>query len=186
MQQDNRRNSIKNIFKNLFSTKKPIIDVNGVYFGENRFLRVVNQPSGRPEFVSEISGVATNFQLASRYGNIGLIAHNFLGGKYFSSLNVGDTLYVMNGYRQRQPYRVSRIHRYQALNPHSPRSDFIDLETNLYYNVNEVFKRVYTGSHHLILQTCIEKGNMKEWGRLFIIALPVLLELNQFTPSDEI
>jgi hypothetical protein len=90
----------------------------------------------------------------------------------------------MNGRRERQCYQVAKIHRFQALDPRSPRSDFIDLDSRLYYNVNEVFKRVYTGDHHLILQTCIEKGNIKEWGRIFIIAYPVRSEFNQFV-SDE-
>lgn len=179
-----RRRSLKNIVKNLFSSKKIIQDINGVYLGNTRYLHVVDQPSDKPGFVSGISGVATNFQLASRYGNIGLIAHNYLGGKYFLDLNVGDKLYIMNGRRERQCYQVTSIHRFQALNPQSPRSDFIDLDTRLYYNVNEVFKRVYTGDHHLVLQTCIEKGDIKEWGRLFIIAHPAQSELNQFTPSD--
>ena len=172
MSAETRRKSIKNMIKDLFSAKKSIRDINGVYLGENRFLHVVNQPVGSPAYVSSISGVATNFQLAEKYGNIGLIAHNYLGGKYFRDLRPGNTIHVMNGYGEHTRYIVTRIYRYQALNPQSPRSDFVDLDTRLYYNVNEVFQRVYTGSHHLVLQTCIEKDNLKEWGRLFIIAYP--------------
>ncbi len=184
MSPEKRRRSIKNIVKNLISSKKIIQDVNGVYLGGARYLRVVDQPSSNPGYVSSISGVATNFQLASRYGNIGLIAHNYLGGRHFLDLKVGEKIYVMNGRRERQCYQISSIHRFQALNPQSPRSDFIDLDTRLYYNVNEVFKRIYTGDHHLILQTCIEKGGIKEWGRVFIIAHPVKSELNRFAPGE--
>ena len=167
-----RRKSIKSLLKDLFSAKKPIEDVNAVYLGSNHFLHVVNQPSGNPEYVSGISGVATNFQLASHYGNIGLIAHNYLGGQYFRELRIGDSIHLMNGYLQQRLYKVTSIYRYQALNPQSSRSDFVDLDTRLYYNVNEVFQRVYTGAHHLVLQTCIERDNIKEWGRLFVIAYP--------------
>jgi len=172
----NHWQKIGNIVKGFFSPKKPIEDVNGIYFGDNRYLRVVNQPGGKPEYVSDISGVATNFQLASRYGNIGLIAHNHLGGRHFCDLKIGDVVYVMNGVRQTRRYKVTSIHQYQALNPRSPRSNFIDLETRQTFSASEVFKHIYTGNHHLILQTCIEKGNIKEWGRLFIVAEPVSLD----------
>ena len=40
---------IKSI-KSLFTSKKPLENVSGVYLGGNRYLRVVRQPSGRPEF----------------------------------------------------------------------------------------------------------------------------------------
>ncbi len=172
MKRKEKTRPLSKILEKLFRSKQPIEDVSGVYLGEDRFLRVVAQPSGRPEYVSEITGVATNFQLAARYGNIGLIAHNYLGGKYFGDLKVGDRLYVFNGRRQRQRYRVSQILRYQALTPRSPRSDFIDLDTRRLHSVSDVFRRIYTGQHHLVLQTCIERGTIKEWGRLFIIAEP--------------
>lgn len=172
-----RRNSVKNALKKLFTSKKPLEEISGVYLGQNRFLRVVNQPNKKPEFVSEISGVATNFQLATRYGNIGLIAHNYLGGRHFCNLKVGDRVYVMDGYQQRRCYQVTSIQQFQALNPRSSRSNFIDLDTRQLFSVNEVFKRIYTGNHHLILQTCIEKGNIKEWGRLFVIAEPVEMQI---------
>ena len=168
-----KRNPLRNAIRKLFSSKKPLEDINGVYLGQDHFLRVVNQPSNKPEFVSDISGVVTNFQLASRFGNIGLIAHNYLGGRHFSDLKIGDMVYVMNGFQDKRCYQVTSIHCYQALNPRSSRSNFIDLETREMHSVNEVFKKIYTGEHHLVLQTCIEKGNIKEWGRLFVIAVPV-------------
>ena len=152
--------------------RRPIETISGVYFGENRFLRVINQPNGRPEFVSNISNTATNFQLAARYGNIGLIAHNYLGGRLFHDLHIGDEIYVMDGYKRRKIYRVSDMLGYQAVNPRSTRSNFIDLKTNQVCTASDVFKRVYTGKHRLVLQTCIKKGTNEEWGRKFVIALP--------------
>jgi hypothetical protein len=159
--------------KSFFSPKKPLEDVSGVYLGHSRYLRVVQQPSGRPEFVSGISGVATSFQLASRYGTIGLIAHNYLGGRFFLGVEVGDDIHILDGYGRSRLYRVSRIRQFQALEPRSPRSRFIDLDTHQTSTASEVFKDIYTGEHHLVLQTCIEKGQIKEWGRQFVIAEPV-------------
>ena len=153
--------------------KRSFDSINGVYFGKNRFLRVINQPSGRPEYVSNISNTATNFELAARYGNIGLIAHNYLGGRLFHDLHVGDPIYVMDGYGRKKNYQVSEMISYQAVSPRSTRSNFINLKTNQLCTASDVFKRVYTGKHRLVLQTCIKKGSNQEWGRMFVIARPV-------------
>jgi len=155
------------------AAKKPIEMVSGVYFGKNRFIRVVDQPTGKPGYVSSISNTATNFQLASRYGNIGLIAHNYLGGRLFNDLEIGDKIYIMDGFRRKKNYRVIEMLRYQAVNPRSTRSNFINLENKQLCTATDVFKRVYTGKHHLVLQTCIKKGKNQEWGRIFIIAQPL-------------
>ena len=160
--------------KSLFSAKKPLEIVSGVYLGDNHYLRVVQQPSGRPEFVSGVSGVATSFQLASSYGTIGLIAHNYLGGRFFLDVKEGDDIHVLDGYGRSRCYRVMRIRQFQALEPRSPRSRFIDLDTHQTATASEIFREIYTGEHHLVLQTCIEKGQIKEWGRQFVIAEPVM------------
>jgi hypothetical protein len=162
-----------NKMKSLFSSKKPLEDISGVYLGDNRYLRVVQQPGGSPEFVSEISGVATSFQLASRNGTIGLIAHNYLGGRFFLDVEEGDDIHVLDGHGRSRCYRVTHIRQFQALEPRNPRSRFIDLDTQLTSTASEVFKEIYTGQHHLVLQTCIEKGQIKEWGRQFVIAEPI-------------
>ncbi|MCD6577112.1 MAG: sortase [Anaerolineaceae bacterium] len=154
------------------AAKKPIEAISGAYFGKNRFLRVIEQPHGRPGYVSSISNTATNFQLAARYGNIGLVAHNYLGGRIFNDLEIGDEVYLMDGYGRRKRYRVVETLRYQAVNPRSTRSNFINLKNKQLCSASDVFKRVYTGKHHLVLQTCIKKGKNEEWGRIFIIAHP--------------
>ncbi len=155
------------------ASKRPVEGVSGVYFGKNRFLRVVEQPAGRPEFVSSISHTATKFQLADKFGNIGLIAHNYLGGRLFHDVNLGDDIHVMDGYGHTRLYKVREVLQYQAINPRDTRSNFIDLKTNQLCTASDVFKRVYQGKHHVILQTCIKKGSNEEWGRKFILAFPV-------------
>ncbi len=167
--------SFQQAVEKLFSPKKAVSSVNAIFLGNDHILHVVEQPAGKPEYVSEMTGTVTNFQLAAKYGIIGLIAHNYLGGKYFSELKIGDRVFAMNGYQGSQAYEVTQILHFRALNPQSPRSDFIDLDNGKRRNVNDVFRQVYTGSHHLVLQTCIERGNNKEWGRLFVIAKPLVL-----------
>lgn len=163
-------NPFKRFLLKIASPKKPIEDVKGLYLGNNHFIRVVPQPEGNPEYVSTLSGVATRFQLPTQFGNIGLIAHNYLSGKHFLELKPGDSLYIMDGFKRRKRYVVKSIHRYQALQPQSPHSHFIDLDTQELSTASDVFKRMYTGSHRVVLQTCIEKGNIKEWGRYFVVA----------------
>ena len=165
--------SKKEIREQRKAAKKPIEGISGVYFGKNRFLRVVDQPTGNPGYVSSISNTATNFGLAARYGNIGLVAHNYLGGRLFKEVEIGDDIFIMDGFGGKRNYRVIEMLRYQAVNPRSTRSNFINLESKQLCTATDVFKRVYTGKHHLVLQTCIKKGKNEEWGRIFIIAQPV-------------
>ena len=154
------------------SSKRYMEGIRGIYLGKDRYLRVVDQPQANPAFVSNISNTATNFRLAEKYGNIGLIAHNYLGGRHFHEIQVGDEIHVMDGYGQRRSYKVKELLNYQAVNPRSVRSDFINLDDKKMYTATDVFKRVYKGKHHLVLQTCIKKGQNEEWGRKFVIAYP--------------
>jgi hypothetical protein len=166
--------AIRQIIAKILPGGKSQTSVNAIFLGKDHILHVVEQPAGKPEYVSEMTGTVTNFQLAAQHGNIGLIAHNYLGGRYFSELQIGDRVFTMNGYKGSQAYRVTRILHFRALNPRSPHSDFIDLESGARRSANDVFRQIYTGSHHLVLQTCIERGANKEWGRLFIIAEPLV------------
>ena len=70
-------------------------------------------------------------------------------------------------------YRVADIREYQALQPNSATSQFVDILTGEKISATQLFKRVYMGSHHLTLQTCIEQGSVDSWGRMFVIAYPI-------------
>jgi hypothetical protein len=45
--------------------------------------------------------------------------------------------------------------------------------------VNTVFTKIYAVKDRLVLQTCIAKDGIDSWGRLFVIAEPVV----DFSPS---
>ena len=159
-------------FINKLITGEPDI-IKGI-FAEKKFaLFVVEQPQNRPAFVSSISEVVTEFQMPKEYGVIGLIAHNYLAGRYFFKLQLGDIVQVIYGDGSNRGYRISEIREYQALNPNSPFSDFVNLETDDVVSSMKLFKSVYTGEHHLTLQTCIQVGSEDSWGRLFLIAEPI-------------
>lgn len=137
-------------------------------------LRVVYQPASNPGFVSTEDNVATYFMVPwEKAGNHGLLAHNYLAGRYFFNLKVGDIIQLVFGDGYYMDFEISEIKEFQALQPDSPYSNFIDLTTGEQLTVNDVFVEVYMGDFHTTLQTCIANGNESEWGRLFTIAPPL-------------
>jgi hypothetical protein len=147
--------------------------IRGVYVPEVMAFRVIQQPKSQNGYVSAIKGVVTQFGMASDYGTIGLLAHNYAAGSDFSKVLVGNKVSVIFGDGTIKEFIVTKIARYQALQPNSTSSNFLDLETNEKLSAGALFKAVYGGKAHLILQTCIAQGKESSWGRLFIIAEPV-------------
>jgi hypothetical protein len=146
----------------------------GVYAEDTFALSVIQQPNSNPAFVSVEKESTTQFSLAAQYGSIGLVAHNYLAGSYFFNLTPGDLLTLIYGDGTQHLYKINQIYQYQALNPSSPYSKYIDPENpGQIMSAEIVFEKIYGVSGRLILQTCIAKGNSDSWGRLFIIAEPV-------------
>jgi hypothetical protein len=145
----------------------------GVYVADVMAFRVVQQPKHQNGYVSAIKGVVTQFGMASNYGTIGLLAHNFAAGAEFSKVNTGNLVTVIYGDGTMKVFKVTKIVQYQALQSNSASSNFLDLSTNEKLSAGSLFKMIYGGKAHLTLQTCIAKGNESSWGRLFIIAEPV-------------
>jgi len=145
----------------------------GIYLEDAFALRIVQQPIGQAGFVSTIQGVVTQFAPASDYGVIGLLAHNYLAGSSFSSVVLGDVITVANGDGLGTQYIVTSINQFQALSPNSTSSKFVDLVTQEQMTAGQLFKNMYQGEPHMVLQTCIAKDGEPSWGRLFIIAEPV-------------
>ena len=146
--------------------------LSGVYVQNVLALPVVQQPAGYPYFVSDRDGEATQFGMASQYGNIGLLAHNTLSGTFFTRLSVGQYVRLVYGDGRVEDFVVASILRFQASDPESVKSSFRNLDQNETLSAGELFNRAYGGERHLVFQTCIEKNGDPSWGRLFIIALP--------------
>lgn len=137
-------------------------------------LRVVYQPPDNPGYVSNLDKVATYFMYPwEKAGNHGLLAHNYLAGRFFFQIEEGDIITLVFGDGYYMDFEVTRIRELQALQPDSPYSDFIDLETGQQMSVNTVFIDIYMGEFHTVLQTCIANGAETEWGRHFTIAPPL-------------
>ena len=148
--------------------------IRGMFVGEEVAMQVIQQPAGQPAFVSSVNEVITEFAMARSQGVVGLLAHNYLAGKYFFEIQMDDIIQVVYGDGQVEKYQVVDIQRYQALQPNSPHSEFLDLDTSQRLTSTQLFKKVYTGEHHITLQTCIQEGVVDTWGRLFIIAEPIV------------
>lgn len=144
----------------------------GVYVANVLTLPVVQQPEDRPYFVSNRNGEVTQFEMASRYGSIGLLAHNTLSGRTFSSLTMGQEVHLIYGDGSVEYYEVKQILRFQALEPESVSSSFRNLDRNETLSASEMFDRAYVGEDRLVFQTCIEAEGNVSWGRLFIVAVP--------------
>ena len=136
-------------------------------------LPVIQQPAGDTNFVSPEDGVVTQFASAASYGNIGLLAHNYLSGKSFSQLEIGQELQLIYEDGKVESFVITDILRYQALDPKNPYSSFQNLESmDEVLTVGQMFDRAYQGDRHLTLQTCIAADGLSSWGRLFVIASP--------------
>lgn len=147
--------------------------LSGVYVENALALPVVQQPEGNATYVSARNGEITQFSTVSQYGNIGLLAHNYLSGKSFLELTVGQEVRLVFDDGQTEYFIVSEILRYQALEPNSTYSSFKNLDNkNEVLSAGEMFNRVYVGDHHITFQTCIHANGNSSWGRLFIVATP--------------
>ena len=160
-------------FKNSLENGQSSV-LRGIYVKDLMALQIVQQPAGKDGFVTSAQGYATEFRMAATYGNIGMLAHNYLAGQYFFQLTPGQEIQLVYGDKTTKTYVVTFIQRYQALSPYSPTSDFIDLASGKHLTALSLFSKTYgNGSGNLILQTCIEANQNPSWGRLFVIAQPI-------------
>lgn len=143
----------------------------GVYVDTVLALRVIQQPSNNAGYVSPLPGIATYFAMVrQRTGNTGLLAHNYLAGKLFPDLKAGQMVTLIYGDGGTEEYLVEKSEEYQALNPTSPSSSFVNLANGDRLSATSLFNRVYGGSTRTTFQTCITQGADRSWGRLFVIA----------------
>lgn len=147
--------------------------VRGVYVEGKIANYVVQQPANDPGYISSASKTATQFQTASAYSVIGLLAHNYAAGTHFSELVSGEVVAVVYGDGVVKRYQIDAIESYQALNPSDPYSDFINLDTGAQLTALDLFTHVYTSNNHLTFQTCIARDGKGSWGRLFVMASPI-------------
>jgi hypothetical protein len=144
----------------------------GLYIPELLAASVVQQPADMDGFISPWQNVVTQFGFASKLGSTGLLAHSDLAGGSFALLQKGQKFYLIYGDGQISAFLVSEILQYQALEPSSPSSSFVDISNHKILTSSELFTKIYARPGQVILQTCINADNNPNWGRLFVIAEP--------------
>lgn len=144
----------------------------GVYVADVLALPVIQQPADNPYYVSSRDGEATQFSMASQYGNTGLLAHNNLSGRFFSQLSIGQEVRLVYGDGKVEYFVVKNILRFQALQPESVSSSFQNLDRKEVLSAGDMFNRAYVGESRVVFQTCIAAKENPSWGRLFIVAVP--------------
>jgi hypothetical protein len=153
-----------------------------VFIDNTLALPVVQQPAGKPNYVSRKPGELTQFASATSYGNIGILAHNFLSGKDFFRLRIGQEVNIEYEDGQTETFVVTEVLRYQALDPKSPFSSFQNLSNkDEILSAQQMFERAYAGERHITFQTCIARYGDASWGRLFVVAKPKVESLT-FAP----
>lgn len=150
----------------------------GVYVPGVLALPIGQQPKGNAGFVTRDPEQATQFSLAAQYGTVGVLAHNDLAGSEFYGIKKDQYAIIVHGDGHLEYYVVDEIQKYQALNPTSTFSNFVNLEdTSETISAGELFSRVYGGGDRLVFQTCIAANGDPSWGRIFIIAHPANQEI---------
>jgi hypothetical protein len=124
-------------------------------------------------FVTREPNMTTQFALASKFGTVGLLAHNDLAGEQFSGIELDQFAILVYGDGHVEYYTISEVQKYQALSPNSTYSDFINLDnSNERLTASDLFNRIYAPGGRLVLQTCIAGHGDPSWGRMFIVATP--------------
>lgn len=142
----------------------------GVFVEDLFAFPVIQQPKDQPAYVSSKENLVTQFFMPNQYGVIGLLAHNYLSGDLFNELIPGDEVVVIYGDGHSGLFRISHAERFQALNPLSPYSDFINTSDGSRVSSAALFNHIYTNPNTLVFQTCIEVNGDSSWGRLFVTA----------------
>ena len=155
----------------------------GVYVPDVLALPVVQQPEGNSGYVSGNEGEVTQFGMAAQFGNVGLLAHNYLSGRFFPQLAVGQEVRLVYGNGTVEYFVISQVLELQALQPNSQYSTFRDLSDDELLSAEQLFNQVYRGERHVTFQTCIAGADSMSWGRLFVIAVPRTAAMN-ITRSD--
>ena len=144
----------------------------GVYVPDVLAFPVVQQPANNAGYVSYVDGELTQFGMATQFGNVGILGHNNLSGRFFFDLAIGQEVRLVYGDGKVEYFVITQILKYQAFQPNSPYSEFRDLSDDTRLTAEQLFKKVYGGNRHVTFQTCIAANGISTWGRIFVIAEP--------------
>ena len=96
-----------------------------------------------------------------------LLAHNYLDGRFFSDIEIGNYIHYETG-GEWTDYKVVDIRTFEALQPDSIFTQLFD-GLNV-YSPQKIHEQIFNDPDTLVLQTCIYNNNRLNWGRLFVVA----------------
>lgn len=136
---------------------------------------IVQQPTGYYSYVSDAPNTLTQHSQTC-CESIGLLAHNTEAGALFDLIQVGDKIKLT--YLDHVEYwETSQIYETRAVSPFSVMTNLQDLNTGEIYDFVPFSNSIYwSNTPKLVLQTCIEHEGNLNWGRLFIVAVPIVHE----------
>jgi hypothetical protein len=151
-------------------------ELRGVFVEDVLTLPVIQQPKDDYLFVSDQLGVVTQFQGSAKNGVVGLLAHNYLSGDLFFQLAVDQDVNLVFGDGRVSRYLITDIQSFEKLEGDAHTSNYINLDTGEELTTRKLFSLMYTGEDKVTFQTCIKKGSDWSWGRIFIVATPLIVE----------
>ena len=100
----------------------------------------------------------------------GYLAHNWLAGKLFYDLKIGDEVVIIRDGKHDR-YSVTEILQYQVLDNGNNIREYVNLSSGEWLTETQLFERAYKDGK-TTYQTCIKRGDNWSWGRLFLITSP--------------
>jgi hypothetical protein len=155
----------------------------GVFVPDKFAFTIEQQPKNSPMYISKDPKKVTEMKALWNEGVIGLLAHSSLAGKHFFELHRRERIFLIYGDGHTQEYIVTSIKNYEVIDAVNSMEWYRDVETKEYLRSNQLFANMYGGSEHVTFQTCISSGDNNEWGRLFVIATPVVNGTVHAAPS---
>jgi hypothetical protein len=81
----------------------------GIYVPGVFAIPIVQQPADNANFVSSDDGTITQFNMPAQYGNVGLLAHNNLSGRFFFDLSVCHEVRLVYGDGKIETFVITQI-----------------------------------------------------------------------------
>lgn len=152
----------------------------GIYIEGKLSFPVVQQPGGRPEYVTR-GPILTQFNIAS-FGvedDTGLLAHAFPAGGQFYKVEKADEIILVKGDGSIEKYIVTTIRRFLASDPYNFHSEFIEINRKnetigRWHSASELFRLIYSDEDSvndgLAIQICEVNSEGVPYVRRFIKA----------------
>lgn len=145
----------------------------GSYIPDLLAAEVLQQPEDQPDWISPDAGTLTQYRAASQLGNLGLLASKDSAAALFDQMAAGLPVTIIQGDGSLREYSIAGILTFQAIDPTDPNSDYLIQPVGVHVPYSELLNCIYGGEEHLVFESTIDKPDVPNWGKLFVVAFPV-------------